>query len=126
MTITVEEMLAAARAVVPAITPAEATVLAEKSDALIVDIRDGTEVAASGKIKGAMVVSRGHLEFRADPDSPTHLAAFRKDRPIILYCGSGARASLAAKTLVDMGFKDVRNLGGFKAWVEAGGPVEPG
>jgi rhodanese-related sulfurtransferase len=125
MTTTVKEMLAAANTVVPAITPAEATSLVEKSNALIVDIRDGTEIATSGKIKGAVAVSRGLLEFRADPDMPTHHPDLRKDRPIILYCGSGGRAALAGKTLLDMGFKDVRNLGGFKAWVDAGGPVEP-
>ena len=123
---TVKEMLAAANAVVPTITPAEAASLVEKADALILDVRDGTEIAASGKVKGALAVSRGLLEFRADPDLPSHLPDFRKDRPMILYCGSGGRAALAGKTLLDMGFKDVRNLGGFKAWVDAGGPVEPG
>jgi rhodanese-related sulfurtransferase len=126
MATTVKEMLAATNAVVPAITPAEAISLVEESDALIVDIRDAIEIAASGKIKGAVAVSRGLLEFRADPELPTNLPAFRKDRPIILYCGSGGRASLAGKTLLDMGFEDVRNLGGFKGWVDAGGPVEPG
>jgi rhodanese-related sulfurtransferase len=126
MPTSVKDMLAAARAVVPAITPAEATQLVATGDALLVDVRDGTEVAASGKAKGAVAVSRGLLEFRADLDSPNHDPAFRQDRPIILYCGSGGRAALAGKTLRDMGFKDVRNLGGFKDWVNAGGAVEPG
>ena len=120
-----KDLLAAARAAVPAITPAEAKRLVDTADALIVDVRDGTEVAASGKAKGAVAVSRGLLEFRADPDLPSHLPAFRKDRPIILYCASGGRSALAGKTLVDMGFTNVRNLGGFKDWVDAGGEVEP-
>jgi rhodanese-related sulfurtransferase len=123
---TVKDMLAAARATVPAVTPFEAADLVAKSDALIVDVRDGTEVAASGKVKGALAVSRGLLEFRADPDLPTHDPALRKDRPIILYCGSGGRAALAGKTLLDMGFRDVRNVGGFKGLVEAGWEVEKG
>jgi rhodanese-related sulfurtransferase len=126
MTTSAKDMLAAANVVVPKITPAEATGLVENADAVIVDIRDGTEIAASGKIKGAVAVSRGMLEFRADPELPSHLAALRKDRPVILYCASGGRAALAGKTLLDMGFKDVRNLGGFKAWVDAGGAVEAG
>jgi len=120
-----KDLLAAARAAVPAITPAEAKRLVDTADALIVDVRDGTEVAASGKAKGAVAVSRGLLECRADPDLPSHLPAFRKDRPIILYCASGGRSALAGKTLVDMGFTNVRNLGGFKDWVDAGGEVEP-
>ncbi len=126
MATTSAEMLAAARAVVPAITPAEATELVRTKDALIVDVRDGTEVKASGKVKGAVAISRGLLEFRADPAAPTHHPEFRTDRPVILYCGSGGRAALAGKTLHDLGFTDVRNLGGFKDWVAAGGEVEPG
>jgi rhodanese-related sulfurtransferase len=112
MPTTVKDMLSAARATVPAITPAGAADLVTKSNALIVDVRDGTEVAASGKVKSALAVSRGLLEFKADPDSPTHDPALRKDRPVILYCGSGGRAALAGKTLLDMGFTDVRNVGG--------------
>jgi rhodanese-related sulfurtransferase len=126
MPTTVKEMLAAARAAVPAITPAEAADLVAKADALIVDVRDGTEVAASGKVKGAKAISRGLLEFKADADLPTHDTALRKDRPVILYCGSGGRAALAGKALVDMGYKDVRNVGGFKGLVDAGWEVEPG
>jgi len=123
---TVKDLIAAARAVVPAITPAEAAALVTSADALIVDVRGGTEVKASGKVKGAIAVSRGMLEFRADPEAPTHDPAFRKDRPILLYCSSGGRAARAGKTLRDMGFGDVRNLGGIKDWVESGGEVEAG
>lgn len=125
MPTTTKDLLAAARAVVPAITPTEAADLVATKDAVIVDIRDGTEIAASGKVKGALAISRGLLEFRADPDLPTHEPALRKDRPVVLYCGSGGRAALAGKTLLDLGFKDVRNLGGFKDWVSAGGEIEP-
>lgn len=126
MPTTVKELMSAARAAVPAITPAEAADLVAKADGLIVDVRDGTEVASSGKVKGALAISRGLLEFRADPALPTHDPALRKDRPVILYCGSGGRAALAGKTLLDMGFTDVRNVGGFKELVEAGWAVEPG
>jgi rhodanese-related sulfurtransferase len=125
MPTTVKDLLSAARAVVPAIAPAEAADLVKTAGAVIVDVRDGTEVAASGKIKGALAISRGFLEFRADPDLPTHDPALRKDRPVILYCGSGGRAALAGKTLLDMGFTDVRNAGGFRALVDAGLPTEP-
>lgn len=125
MPTTTKDLLAAAHAVVPAITPTEAADLVATKDAVIVDIRDGTEIAASGKVKGALAISRGLLEFRADPDLPTHEPALRKDRPVVLYCGSGGRAALAGKTLLDLGFKDVRNLGGFKDWVSAGGEIEP-
>jgi len=119
-----KEMLAAAHAVVPAITATDATKLVEQSGALIVDVRDGTEVAASGKARGAIAVPRGSLESRADPESPNHNPAFDKDRTVILYCAGGGRAALAGKTLKEMGYRDVRNLGGFKDWVAGGGAVE--
>jgi rhodanese-related sulfurtransferase len=125
MPTTVKDLLAAARAAVPAITPADAANMVKTADAVIVDVRDGTEVAASGKIKGALAISRGLLEFRADPALPTHEPALRRDRPVILYCGSGGRAALAGKALLDLGFTDVRNAGGFKQLVEAGLPTEP-
>jgi rhodanese-related sulfurtransferase len=124
MSVTVKDLMSAARAAVPSVTPMAASELVRSGDALILDVRDGTEVAASGKIKGAVAISRGMLEFRADPAVPTHEPALRKERPVLLYCGSGGRAALAGKTLLDMGFKDVRNLGGFKDLVDAGWPVE--
>ncbi len=125
MAISVKELLAAANAAVPRIAPAAARDLVAKGGALLVDVRDGTEVAKSGKLQGAVTVSRGLLEFRADPESPAHDAAFRRDRPVILYCASGGRSALAGKTLHDMGFTQVHNLGGFKEAVEAGLQTEP-
>src|SRR6478752_108964 len=124
MAITYKDMMAAAHAVVPAVTPAEAASLVANAGALIVDVRDGTEVASSGKAKGAVAVPRGSLESRADPESPNHNPAFRKDHPVILYCAGGGRAALAGKTLRDMGYTDVRNLGGFKDWVAGGGAID--
>jgi rhodanese-related sulfurtransferase len=125
MPTTYKQLLEAAHAAVPKVTAAEAASLVQKEGALIVDVRDGTEVQASGKAKGAVAVPRGSLESRADPESPNHNPAFRKNRPVILYCAGGGRAALAGKTLRDLGFTDVRNLGGFKDWVAGGGAVEP-
>jgi rhodanese-related sulfurtransferase len=124
MSSSVKEMLAAANGAVPAISPQEAKALIERGQALVVDVRDGLEVQATGKVSGARHVSRGMLEFRADPDSPAHDKAFDRDKTVIVYCASGGRAALAGKTLKDMGYKDVRNLGGFKGWADSGGAVE--
>ena len=65
------------------------------------------------------------LEFRADPESPAHDKAFDKTKTVIVYCASGGRSALAGKVLQDLGYRDVRNLGGFKDWAEGGGAVEP-
>jgi len=124
MPLTVKDMLAAARAAVPPISPQDAAALIATGEALVVDVRDGTEVAAGGKVKGALHVSRGLIEFKADRESPMHDPAFARARTIILYCASGGRSALAGKTLKDMGYADLRNLGGFQDWVAAGGAVE--
>jgi rhodanese-related sulfurtransferase len=124
MATSVKQMMEAANAVVPRITAAQAQEMVAKGNALVVDVRDGTEVAQSGKVKGAVHVSRGLLEFRADPDSPTHDKNFARDRNLILYCGSGGRAALAGKLLKDMGFANVFNAGGFKDLVEGGAAIE--
>jgi rhodanese-related sulfurtransferase len=120
----VKELVAAANAVVPKISPDEARRLVAEKNALVVDVRDAPEVQASGKVKGAVNVSRGMLDFRADPDSPYHDKAFSKDRPVILYCASGGRSALSGKLLKDFGYGEVYNLGAFKDWAEGGGEVE--
>jgi rhodanese-related sulfurtransferase len=120
----VKAMMAAANDAVPKITPDEASKMITESDALVVDVRDAPELQAGGKVKGALNVSRGMLEFRADPDTPYYNAEFRKDRPIILYCASGGRSALGGKILKDMGYQDVYNLGAFKDWAASGGDVE--
>ena len=124
MATTVKDMLAAANAAVPRITPAQAREMIAKGNTLVVDVRDAPEVEKSGKAAGAVHVSRGMLEFRADPDLPSHDKAFGKDKTVLVYCASGGRSALAGKLLKDLGYKDVRNLGGFKDWAESGGAVE--
>ncbi len=124
MATSVKQMLEAANAVVPKITPAQAQEMIAKGDTLVVDVRDAPEVQASGKVAGAIAVSRGMLEFRADPDLPSHDKNFAKDKTVLLYCGSGGRAALAGKMLKDLGYERVYNLGGFKDWADSGGAVE--
>jgi rhodanese-related sulfurtransferase len=125
MPTTVKELLAAANAAVPRLTLDQARALLAKGGVLVVDVRDTAEVAQSGKLKGAVNVSRGMLEFRADPESPYYNAAFRKDQPVAVYCASGGRSALSGKTLKDLGYGTVYNLGGFKELAEAGAETEP-
>ncbi len=124
MTLTVKQMLEAANAAVPKITPAQAHEMIGKGNTLVVDVRDAPELEKSGKVAGAVHVSRGMLEFRADPESPYHDKNFSKDKSVILYCASGGRSALAAKVLKDMGYQHVYNVGAFKDWAESGGAVE--
>lgn len=124
MSANVKGMLEAANAVVPRITPAQAREMMAKGNTLVIDVRDTLEVEQSGMIAGAIHVSRGMLEFRADPASPYHDKTFDRAKSVILYCASGGRSALGAKTLRDMGYERVYNLGALKDWIGSGGPVE--
>jgi rhodanese-related sulfurtransferase len=124
MSTNVKNLLEAANAAVPRITPAEAKEMMAKGDTLVVDVRDAPEVEKTGKIAGAVNVSRGMLEFRADPETPYHDKSFAKDKTIIVYCASGGRSTLSGKVLKDMGYAQVYNLGAFKDWADSGGPVD--
>lgn len=126
---TLKDMMEAANAAVSRISAAEAQKKLA-AGALLLDIRDATEIDKVGRAVGSHHVPRGMLEFRADPESPYYDPELRRDRPVILHCASGGRAALAGKLLLDMGYAEVWNLGGFKDWKEGGGavqePVDPG
>jgi rhodanese-related sulfurtransferase len=119
-----KQMMEAANAAVPRITLAQAREMIAQGNTLVLDVREPPEVEKSGKITGAVNVSRSFLEFRADPDSPSHDKNFSKDKNVIIYCGSGGRAALSGKLLKEMGYERVYNLGGLKDWTDAGGEVE--
>jgi rhodanese-related sulfurtransferase len=124
MATNVKQMMEAANAAVPKITPAQAREMIAKGNTLVVDVRDAPEVEKSGKVAGAVHVSRGMLEFRADPESPYYDKNFAKDKTVILYCASGGRSALGGKVLKDMGYSQVYNVGAFKDWAESGGAIE--
>jgi rhodanese-related sulfurtransferase len=97
----------------------------ERGDAVIIDIRDSEERAQSGAIPGSEHVTRGMLEFIADPSLPVYKKFFQPDSRIILHCAAGGRSALAAKTLKEMGYTNVAHLDtGFRGWAEAGAPIE--
>jgi sulfur-carrier protein adenylyltransferase/sulfurtransferase len=84
----------------------------------IVDVRELEEVK-QGKVPGAIHIPRGFLELRIEDE------VAERDRPLVVYCAGGVRSLFAADTLRKMGYADVRSLtGGFRAWSEAGQPVE--
>jgi rhodanese-related sulfurtransferase len=124
MPTSVKQMIEAANAAVPKITPAQAQAMMAKGSTLTIDVRDAPELEKSGKVAGAVHVSRGMLEFRADPESSYYDKSFAPEKTLILYCASGLRAALAGKVLKDMGYREVYNLGAFKDWAESGGSIE--
>jgi len=122
---TAKDYLDAANAVVPRITSQEAVARHATGAGVWIDVRDSSDIAASGTIKGGQRVARGFMEFAADDSMPFHKDFLQKDAEIYLICGVGGQAALAGKTLVDMGYQNVTNVGGIADWKEASGPVEP-
>ncbi|MFG1333566.1 rhodanese-like domain-containing protein [Xanthobacter autotrophicus] len=119
-----KQLLEEANALVATLTPQDAQrQIAE--GALLVDVRDPRELEREGRIPGAFHCPRGMLEFWIDPESPYFKPVFGEDRAFIFLCAGGWRSALSAATAQDMGLKPVAHVGGgFKAWKEAGGPVE--
>jgi rhodanese-related sulfurtransferase len=110
-------MLADANAVIESVSVQDLPYHLEDDAALLVDVRETVERERDGAIPGSVHAPRGLLEFQADPESPSYNKDLQPDRRLILYCGTGGRSALAAKTLLDMGYSDVASLaGGYAAW----------
>lgn len=107
----------------PRIAPAEAMARQARGDLTLVDVRDISELRATGRATGALHLPLMLLAQKADPRSPEHDPALRTDRAIAVYCASGARSARAAEMLAAMGYGQVYNLGGLGDWVAAGGAV---
>jgi len=115
-------MLAEANAVIETVSVQDLAYHLEDPDVVLVDVRETVEREREGMIPASVHVPRGLLEFQADPESPVHVSEMRPEQRIILYCGTGGRSALAAKTLLDMGYTDVASLaGGYEAWRAAKG-----
>lgn len=122
---TAKDYMEAANASVPKMSAADAIAKHGAGEGVFIDVRDSADIAKSGTIAGAHRIPRGMIEFRADPAvEALYDPVLQKDAEIYLICGAGGQAALAGKTLQDMGFTNVTNIGGFPGWKDAGGPVE--
>ncbi len=101
------------------ITPSDAVERHRRGEITLVDVREAGEVQASGTASGALHIPLGQLAARA-PSEP----GLERNRPVVLFCASGARSQRGADLLAGMGFAEVWNLGGFADWQAAGGPVQ--
>ena len=121
----VSEMIAAARLLINQISVHEAAELQRLDAAILIDLRDVRELQKMGVVPRAFHAPRGMLEFRAKPDNPYHKPVFRTDKKLVLFCSSGLRSALAARTLQDMGMDNVLDMeGGFTKWKMQDLPVD--
>jgi len=124
MTKTAMGYLAEANEIVPRLSVDEAIAKHGAENVVIIDVRDGKAIDESGTIAGALRIPRGFIEFAADETTDFYNEALGKDKEILLVCAAGGMAALTGRTLREMGFEHVYNIGGFSSWQDAGGPVE--
>ena len=123
--VTYRELIAEAEARVATIPAAEAFGLVGRDDVVLVDLRDPRELEREGRMPGALHCPRGMLEFWIDPTSPYHKPVFSEEKRFVFFCAGGWRSALAADVAQRMGLSPVAHIGGgFKAWKDAGGPVD--
>ena len=123
---TLETLLIEANDLVRRLSFQESNELIKNTQTVIIDVREKSEVYNLGIIKNAIHIPRGLIEFKLSPNSPNNPVSINNNTNILVYCAGGYRSALAAKTLLDLGFKNVYNLGGFQEWVECGGEIQPG
>ena len=122
---TLEVLLIEANELVKRLSYDESVDLINNTQTVIIDVREESEVYNLGIIKNAVHIPRGLIEFKLSPNSPDNPVSINDDTNILVYCAGGYRSALAAKSLLDLGFKNVYNLGGFQEWVESGGEIQP-
>lgn len=95
-----------------------------KNDSTIfIDVRDSSDIAKTGSITGSLKIPRGLIEFVADEATALYNESLKKDSEIILVCGAGGQAALTGKTLLDMGYTNISNVGAISDWENNGGPM---
>jgi rhodanese-related sulfurtransferase len=121
---TLDELLDQARARIERLEPAEAWVAAQ-AGALLIDIRADADRERDGIVPGSLHIPRTVLEWRVATDSSSRNPSVGGlDRQLVLVCNHGFSSSLAAVTLVELGFMRAGDVvGGFEAWCEAGLPT---
>ena len=122
---TLEDLLNEANELVPRLSYEETIKKINNEDSIIIDVREESEVFNQGIIKDAVHIPRGLLEFKLHLNSADNPFKINEDTNILVYCAGGFRSALAAKTLLDLGFKNIFNIGGFQEWVDSGGEIQP-
>ena len=112
------------RQTAPALPLSDAVSRVAAGETLLLDVRDHAEVAQTGKAKGAVHIPLMRLPTMADPRHPDFDKRLTGDKPIAIYCASGARSGMAMNILQKLGYAETHNLGGLRDWMSAGGQVQ--
>lgn len=89
----------------------------------LVDVREPDELSITGRAKDAINIPLMRLQMMADPRHPDCHPGLAPEKPVALYCASGARSAQGKMLLERLGYSEVMNLGGLHDWARAGGPL---
>jgi len=121
----IQKLLQEANDNVPRLSFEEANNIISKADTLIIDVRETSEIEATGLIKNAINIPKSIIDANFDHSLIKNHLNDNEDITILVYCAVGVRSALVGHKLIKNGYKKVVNLGGFSEWVSFKGPIEP-
>ena len=121
----IQKLLQEANDNVPRLSFEEANNIISKADTLIIDVRETSEIEATGLIKNAINIPKSIIDSNFDHSLIKNHLNDNEDITILVYCAVGVRSALVGHKLIKNGYKKVVNLGGFSEWVSFNGPIEP-
>ena len=122
--IDIQKLLQEANDCVPRLSFEEANNLLATENTLIIDVRETSEIEATGLIKNAVNIPKSIIDANFDHSLINDHINNNEDVTILVYCAVGIRSALVGHQLVKNGYKKVLNLGGFAEWASFNGPIE--
>ena len=120
----IQKLLQEANDNVPRLSFEEANNIISKMDTLIIDVRETSEIEATGLIKNAVNIPKSIIDANFDHSLIKNHLSDNYDITILVYCAVGIRSALVGHKLIKNGYKKVLNLGGFSEWVSNGGLID--
>jgi len=121
----IQKLLQEANDCVPRLSFEEANTIISTVNTLIIDVRETSEIQATGLIKNAVNIPKSVIDANFDhPLIKNHLND-NEDITILVYCAVGVRSALVGHKLIKHGYKKVLNLGGFAEWASSNGLIDP-
>ena len=103
---------------------AEASKVIATEKNIIIDVREESEVIASGLIKGAINIPKSLFDNNFSKDLIENHIDDIEQTKVLLYCAVGVRSAIVGLTLVKNGYKNILNIGGYSEWISNNGEIE--
>jgi len=116
--IDIQKLLQEANDAVPRLSFEEAHNIISQSNTLIIDVREISEVEATGLIKNAVNIPKSIIDANFDHSLIKNHLNDNEDINILVYCAAGIRSAFVGHFLLNQGYKNVFNLGGYAEWLE--------